>query len=422
MRVQAGPWLAIVSLLALPAASAQALLAGVVPDLPGAAEGDEAVMVGALEDVSLGGWSLSDGEGAWRLPPLQLRRGEVATFTGNVSRWAAFDGRADAQWPAGTLRLANDGDDVRLLRPDGSLADSFAWGDGRAPGMDGSVRYTSPALVYRRLPAAHGGQPWTDTDSADDWRTPRMHRVGESSHPPLRLQAEGAVLYASPDSSHAVLAQAIRSARERLHLHVYDLRSPSLVDLLVEQRAAHPLLDLQVLVEDRPVGQDTLERHETAWALRRIEAAGGTAWLAGSVRYAHHHLKVLVADDQVAVQSENWVPSGVPQDPTWGNRGWGVLLRGAAVADAVAAWLAADRAAHDTARFQLATYAPTYEEPVRRPPRAGTHQPVPPLAVARPLEVQLVLAPDHTADPRADPVAALVRDARREVLVQQLDV
>ena len=396
-----------------------------MPDLGGAAEGDEAVAVADSRGtgLDLAGYTLADGEGAWTFPAgSRAGPGEVAWIVGNATAWAERGGAAPmAAWQgAGVPRLGNGGDDVLLLDPAGHVVDAFAYGDGATAGMAGSVGYTSPDLVYTRL---REGGLWRDTDDAGDWRTPRPHRVGESDLGAPTFMVEALTLYASPDSSFSVLRQMLASAEARVQLHVYELRSHALADLLVDAKARRPDLDLRVLVEDRPVGQEHRERSETAGQLQRIIDAGGDAVLAQRGRYAYHHLKVLVVDDAVAVQSENWVPSGVPKDPSWGNRGWGVVVHDADVADWMAAWMAADRTAWDAHAFDLASFDPLYDPQPRFHARAGEYGPVVP---AQRIEgrflLRPVVGPDAVHDPRHDPVAALVRSAERRVLAQQLDL
>lgn len=414
--------LALLLLLA-PVAQATPLLVGVVADLPGSWDGDEAVAIGSDAAVDLSGYRVTDGEGTWTVPVgTNLAAGATTWLVGNLSTWQHFQGAGPAITPVATgpFQLANDGDDLRLLAPDGAALDAFAYGGRTVQGMSGDLPYASSGLVYTRL--ARDGQ-WTDTDRAADWITPRLHRVGESVLDRPTFEVSRLTLYASPDSSFDVLSDLIASARERLQLHVYEFRSDELADRLVSAAAANPGLDLQVLVDSNPVGADASDRHQTADVLRRVAAAGGHAWLAGNGRYDDHHLKVLVADDAVAIQSENWVASGVPQDPSWGNRGWGVVVHDAAVADWFAALLAADRAAWDTTPFDLASYDPLFTAPGRLAPRTGDYGPrVPPRGLVGSFRVTPLVSPDHSQDPTADPLAALIAGAGDRVLAQQLDL
>jgi hypothetical protein len=379
-------------------AVALVVLAAVVPDPDGFA-----VRCGAEDGCDLSGWSVTDGEGTWAFPPgTSLGPGDQSWAVGDPARWARFDGPAPTIGMS--LRLGNDGDGLALLDPAGQVVDSMSYGD------EAFDPPSSPALVLLR-------------DGDGDWRTPRLHRLGESRLDRPAFEADRLTLYASPDSSFEVLAGLVASARERLHLHVYEFRHPALADALVAAKGRHPGLDLQVLVDADPVGATAEERRATADALRRVQAAGGRAVLAGNGRYDDHHLKVLVADAAVAVQSENWVPSGVPEGGTWGSRGWGVAVHDAAAADWFAGWMAADRAAWDASEFDLAAFDPSFAPPSREAPRTGGYGPrVPPLELEGPVRVTPFVAPDHTQDPAGDPVAAVAAAARQRLDVQQLDL
>lgn len=402
-------------LLVAPGAGAQPLLVALVPQVPDG--GGDAVAVASTTAWDMSGHWLTDGEDAWPFPAVSLQPGQPLWIVSNATAWDAHQGPGPAVAMDPPLRLGDGGDDVRLVAPDGTVLDEASYGSKDAAGV---LPGGSPGLVLRR-DAPDGA--WPDTGASADWVTPRRHKVGESALDAPTFDADAITLYSSPDAAYDVLAGLVRGARERLHLHVYELRSAELADLLVAARLANPALDLQVLVDADPVGADDRDRHATADALRRIQAAGGTAVLAGNGRYDDHHLKVLVADDAVAVQSENWVPSGVPVDPTWGNRGLGAVLHDADAADWFAGWMAADRAAWDVRPFDLAAFDPGFEPPPRRAPRTGEYGPrLDALRVEGPVTVVPLVSPDHTQDPRTDPVAALVDTAERRVHAQQLDL
>lgn len=401
-------------LLAVPWAQASPILVAVVPDLPGSATGDEGFAVGSTQATDLTGWTVGDGESTWAFPQGTRLQPDVPLWiVGNATAWAAHDGPVALE-ATGALRLGNDRDQLELRRPDGSVADALDYGDGAE--LDPPA---SPGLVLIRQPQAPG---WLDTEAASDWRTPRMHRIGESDLDRPAFEVARLTLYASPDSSFDVLTGLIAGASQRLHIHVYELRSPALVDALVASKQRHPGLDLQVLVDGNPVGMTSDERHATADALRRLQQVGGRVVLAGNGRYDDHHLKVLIADDAVAVQSENWVPSGVPEDPSWGNRGWGVVVHDGVAADWFAGWMQADRDAWDATAFELASFDPAFVAPARIAPRTSSYDPVPAREVTGSFRVLPVVAPDHTQEPQREPVSALAAAARQRLEVQQLDL
>ncbi len=393
-------WLPI---LLLPLASAQPTIVGIAPDIPDG----EALAIHSPQPWDMTGWAVTDGEDTWRLPDGLVIDG-TQWFAGGDG-WAARQGtpalRVD--WP---LRLGNDGDDVRLLAPGGSAVDEVLYGD-KTTSTWGDLP-ASRWLVLQRSPGV-------DTDRAADWQTPRPHRIGESNWPAIQSMASAVTTMVAPDNIHGALAGLIDGAERRLHLHVYTLTHDDLSQRLAA--AAGRGVDVQVLITNRPVGQDAFERSLSAAAANRIQQSGGSVWVAGDERYRYHHLKVLVADDDVAVQSENWVPSGVPEDPSHGNRGWGVVLHD--VADDIVPVLAADREAWDTTPFALDSYDPDHEAPPAFSGWAGIHRPtVRSVTIAGPIRVDWVVGPDHTADPLREPVSALVASASQRVWAQQLDL
>ena len=407
-----------------PLAQAQPLLVGLVPDVPG---GGDAVAIGARGPAAIAGLVLTDGESAWAVPAnaTPLPDGGTLWVVSDLGAWRAHQGPEPAIVMSPPLRLGNGGDDVRLLDASGAELDFVAYGDSDPSDV---LPGATDGLLLQRDRGASTSSPgpassWVDTDAAWDWVTPRRHKLGESTLDNPTFTADRVTVYASPDATFDVLAELLAGATQRLHLHVYELRSPALVDLLVAAKQRAPGLDLAVLVDGNPVGQTSSERHATADALRRIQAAGGTVVLAGNGRYDDHHLKVLVVDDAVAVQSENWVESGVPEDPTWGNRGWGAVVHGGGAADWFARWMAQDRAAWDAQPFDLGTYDPTFEAPPRRDPRTGDLAPRhAALTIPGPVAVTPLVSPDHTQDPRRDPVAALLAGADERIVAQQLDL
>ncbi|MFO1532545.1 MAG: phospholipase D-like domain-containing protein [Thermoplasmatota archaeon] len=405
-------WL-ILALL-LPNAAAHPMLVGVAPDLPGGVEG---FAVGSDGPWDLSGWTVGDGEGTVALPDVHLAAGEALWLASNATAWLGLQGFAPVRgYQPGRLHLSDAGESLMLIDPGGREMDDFAWGDGKADAMAETVNRTSSGLVYVRDAA------WPDTDSASDWRTPRMHRIGESHLAAATFTVHWLTLYSSPDSSHEVLAGLVAGARQRLHLHVYELGSLDLAHAMAEARRASPALDLQVLVDSSPVGFTAPQRHRETQALLDVQGAGGTTLLAGHGRYDDHHLKVLVADDAVAVQSENWVESGVPRDPSTGNRGWGVVVHDKAVADWFDAWMQGDRDAWDTRPFDLG-FDPLFRAVPQTPPAAGLYGPVvPAVEVTGDFQVTPLVAPDMTQDPRHDPLAALVAAAHASVSVQELDL
>ncbi len=379
---------AILLVFIVPGVAGAPLLHAVVPDLPGSGPLTEGFAVNA-NGADLSEYSITDGEGTWTLPECA----DVCWFTGNLEAWQTYDGPPATEWNTSKLALANDGDSLSLLNADGDVIDHVAWGD------EGDLPTASDGKMFLRY--------------GDGWTTPRIHRIGESNIDQPTFNVERLTLYSSPDSTFQVLFDLMQSAKVRLQLHVHDLTHPPLIDALVA--AAERGVDVEVLADGRVPGRSLEEETEEASQWARIRDAGGHVVIVEGGRYNHHHLKVLIADDSVAVQSENWNPTGVPEHPSWGNRGWGVVVHDAAFTDWMADWMADDREAWDAEPLSIAADAPA----PHFAPATGSYVPVAPVTMTGTFRVTPVVSPDHTAYP-GDPISAAIGQAEVRVWSQQL--
>lgn len=278
--------------------------------------------------ADLSNWTLSEGEGSITLPPgTVLAPGASLTVARNATAYRAVA----LAWPDleiedaapevpnaasnGTLRLANDGDEVVLRDAEGRVRDSVAYGD--SPGAPGWAGPPVPRPVQGGLLFRWEG--W-DTDTAADWHGPRTLRAGQTRLAPETFLLENLSLFTSPESAVAEVAGLLRGARERLVAELYTLHHPHLVRELAD--AARRGVRVDLLLEASPVG-GVPDRS----LLGALEAAGVNVTLLETPRYRFLHAKVAVADGrEVLLLTENWNPSGLPVDGR-GNRGWG--LRGA---------------------------------------------------------------------------------------------
>ncbi len=129
-------------------------------------------------------------------------------------------------------------------------------------------------------------------------------------------------LFSSPDSSFQVLVNAINSSRSYLFIEVYSVSNRQLIDLVssVARRGVRVVAILE---------REHASRFEDSYTL----GAAHEWWSSGvDVRWAPDiyrflHAKFVVIDNStVIVMSENWAKTGVPVDPSYGNRGWGIVI------------------------------------------------------------------------------------------------
>jgi len=121
--------------------------------------------------TDLVGWRVTDGEGTFVYGHLLLEPRESITLTTDldIQRRLEPDRRAIATSSAditrsGRFGLADEGDQVILLRPDGSVADALCYGKADPPPcwMGNPIAKPGAGKVLLRMAQ-------NDTDSAADW-------------------------------------------------------------------------------------------------------------------------------------------------------------------------------------------------------------------------------------------------------------
>jgi len=270
------------------------------------ADGDrgEFVVIEVSPDTTLGRLTLADGEERVRLPNRTV--GGRIVLTDAPDR-VPNDTEGRVLAVEGFPSLANAGETLTLDRGNRTVA---------------TVRYEdAPEAELRRWP---GG-----------WRP-----LGATEFPVRHGDGGSATAFVLPDAPE-VPVETLRSAEERVLLAGYTFTDRQVGRALVA--AARRGVEVRVLVDGAPVGG--LPR-SMARELDRLADAGVEVRVVGGphARYDFHHAKYAVVDGTALVMTENWKPAG-----TGGNssRGWGVRLRDAGTARALAATFRADYEGRD---------------------------------------------------------------------------
>lgn len=252
-----------------------------------------------------GPFRLREGQTTVRLPANHTGR-VVVTNAPNQTR---VDGSPELVAAPG-LALADESGRVRLIGPEGRTRQTATYDD--APEGD---RWITAAAEWQPL----GYEP----------RAPRSYDGVE------------ATAFTLPDSP-SVPRSTLREADDRLLLAGYTLTSGTVARALVDahERGA----TVEVLVEQSPIGGMTRKQ---ATVLDRLTAAGIDVRVVGGPRsrFAYHHAKYAVVDDEALVLTENWKPVGTGGH---GSRGWGVSVADSALADDLATLFREDSTAIDT--------------------------------------------------------------------------
>lgn len=421
-------------LAAVPPGGASGLrLEGFAMDLAQGGD-DDAVLLRNLggEAADLSNVSVSDNAGSWRLPAgAVLGPGDHAyltqadgAFVEAFGRPPDFSQSAESAsrriLVAGSFGLSQSSDRI-VLWDGGTILDAVAYGDGEAPpgGWEGPAVPIAGGTFLRWFARAAAD----DTDTAADWDAGRRAYAGEHLWPPGRASTTGILIaYAAPEHSRAVLRSVLLSAESSIRANVYQFRDLLLADELAAHVAARPGLRLDLLLDEQPVGESREELSERGHVIDRLVAAGATVRLLEHDRYRFDHAKYVVVDEELLlVQTENFVPSGIPADGESGNRGWGLVVEDPVLASAAAEVFDAD--------FELRPFgargAGLAEAPTLPPPELFSAAPArgraAPRTVSGPANATLLVAPlaSGGAD---DPVRDLIGAARTEILVAQLDL
>lgn len=312
---------------------------------PCALAGDEYFSIYCAGDlyICLRGWSVTDGEGEIRfVSDLFILPGQIFTVTFNASSyWCAYGrlpeialdspGVGSLVTTNGSFRLADSGDSLTLMTPDGVTVDSVVYGSANCsiPGWSGpAVPSLRRGEVAKRLDI--GGIP-VDTDCAYDWQPFREFRYGFTQIQSKRfdIQAGDITAFTNPDCSLDIVSGAIDNALDSVMICTYEFSSAPVSKRLLA--AVDRGVRVVILVDGAPAG-DISKREEACLSVLR-QAGAEVLTVNGNLSTAivQHvgalHAKYMVIDSsRVVVMSENFAEDGISSDTVFGNRGWGAMI------------------------------------------------------------------------------------------------
>ncbi|XGI83076.1 phospholipase D-like domain-containing protein [Halorutilales archaeon Cl-col2-1] len=260
------------------------------------ADGDAGEYVGIDTDgTNLTDWSVTDGEDTVRLRARDYED-EDRLYLGseNAQREAGVDTDAGLG-----LALANSGDEVRLVNPEGEAVDEVVYGeDKRLDPNEGDILVKEDG----------------------DWE---IRTLGATDFEYADFDADSVTGFVAPDSSAEAVSRVIESADERILVSGYEFDSEYIARLLTE--AEEKGVEVEVLVEGSPAGGFESDDSEVLGSLSsdgiEVDVVEGDR-----KRYRFVHAKYIVVDSERAVvTSENWVSHSVSPEAT-GPRGWGIVV------------------------------------------------------------------------------------------------
>ena len=328
----------------------------------------------------------------------------------NLSEWSLADDRAEVSLAGVTAR----GRVAVTDRPE-RVADLV--GESAALRVDAVVGVDSlPALsnagervVLRRANGTVDAVEYRDAPERSVYRDGEWRHLDATDRSVTRVGSRSVRAFVLPDGADVPVA-LLRSARRRVLLAGYTFESERATQAL--ERAAERGVAVRVLVDAGPVGGAT--RRQVRLLDRLANHSGVEVWAYGTetAPYAYQHAKYAVVDDRVLVATENWKPGGLGGA---GNRGWGAVVSGEAVAAELATVFEAD--ARRPAAVPWREYRDRVD-PVYGSVDRGSYPSRVESARLRADSVRLLVAPDNAQRE----VVGLLANANRSLRVQQVSM
>jgi len=235
------------------------------------------------------------------------------------------------------MYFSNNKGIVTLKNPFNHTIDSIVYGNNskKYGGWNGEpLKASDKGIILKRNIQ---NNIFIDTNTSSDWINRRIYRIGQTDLKTKFFNFTGSIQpFVSPDSSFITIKKYLNLANESIHLNMYELTNPYLCDEIINCLLRN--VSVNILIEGGPVGGvcDTEK-----YLLNRIHTYGGiirvkTSDIKNKVfsRYRFNHAKYLVIDNNTTIiESCNWAETGVPIDPSFGNREWGVVVKNSSFAD-----------------------------------------------------------------------------------------
>jgi phosphatidylserine/phosphatidylglycerophosphate/cardiolipin synthase-like enzyme len=230
-----------------------------------------------------------------------------------------------------TVSFSNTGGLVGLYSASQRLVDLIIYGetDEYVSGWEGPSIPSSGQGVILKRNSVNG--TWVDTNSASDWFHHRIYQIGQSDFPIQTISFTGEItVFVSPDNSYGTITNELRNAQYSIDMNMYEFTNPFLYQELLD--ALKRNVTVRIFMEGSPIGG--IDDREI-FILRSLASHGSQIRFIVSddenhvnARYQFNHAKYLLIDNEtVIVESCNWAKTGVPKNPSYGNREWGIIVR-----------------------------------------------------------------------------------------------
>ncbi len=326
------------------------------------------------------------------------------------------------------VRMSNSGEVVILEDEYGYIIDEVVYG----------INYTSDGWKSEPIPLVESGQILKrnkngfgsiDTDTYQDWISNRMYKIGQSNLTSKTFEFSGEVrTFVSPDSSFSCIVDEINKAKETIYLCVYQLESYYIADALID--AINRGVSVYIFLEGGPVGGIS---DSEKYLNQLLSDAGANIRfmvldydLEVYPRYRYIHAKYCVIDNEsLILTTENWKNTGIPTDPSFGNRGWGIVVKNTDISNYFANlfFLDFNPKKHDSYPFNESHYkygAPDINFSFNYTIPTDNYRPIFNVSeISSEFRITTVLSPDNTLDEN-NPIISLINSANESIYIEQL--
>ena len=235
-----------------------------------------------------------------------------------------------------TFVFSNTGGLVGLYTPSYQQIDLIIFGETNfyTPDWEGQNIPSSGQGVILKRNKVNG--TYIDTNASQDWEHPRIYQIGQSEFPVQHFYSTAEITtFVSPDNSYQAIINELRNASVSIDINMYEFTNPFLYAELVDALERH--VTIRVFMEGSPIGG--IDQNEQ-YILSSLASKGGLIRCIVSdqahrvnARYQFNHAKYIIIDNRtLIVESCNWAKTGVPKNPSYGNREWGIIIHDAEVA------------------------------------------------------------------------------------------
>ncbi|MHA1709297.1 MAG: phospholipase D-like domain-containing protein [Candidatus Baldrarchaeia archaeon] len=225
--------------------------------------------------------------------------------------------------------------------------------------------------------------------------------------PQAQEEIEATVIcFISPDNSYSVICQLIDSANHSIFIEMYLMTNPYLVARL--DHAIERGVRVIVILEGNPLG---ISEEYVEWVAYNLTLAGASVYWAPK-EFNFMHSKFMIIDNEtVVVESANWAKTGIPVDPSYGNREWGIAIKSSVVAQQFLEIFLKDLA---NATFYEPSGEEVYEGPSPSIPEGKYSPQFEPFEYSGKIRVKAVFSPENSEHEILD----LIRSANESICIE----